>query len=103
MDTDRENRSIRSKPRTNATLSTKTSHGLTRDGTRGSAVRGRLLTALAMDSKAYYLLLLFFLHPLFSLSFLFSSFFNILYFCVERVFRSASLPHYNTALLPKRP
>ena len=78
----------------------KTSHGLVRHRNRGSAMRGRRLTASTMDSTAYHLL--FFLRPLFFLL-IFFFFFFILYFYIERFFHTDSPPHYNTALLPNRP
>ena len=90
MDTDRENRSTRSKPRTSPTLSTK-NFTWTGQWTRVSAVRGRRLTASDMDSKAYHFLLLYFLHPPFSFSFFFSIF---LFIFISGLKGSSTVPAY---------
>ena len=61
---------------------------MARDRIQVSAVRGRRLTASAMDSTVHHFLLLFFLHPLFP-PFLFSF---ILYFWVEPFFTPPACP-----------
>jgi len=86
-----EYRSTRSKPRISASLSTKK---FKRTDPWGSAMRGRRLTASAMD-KAYHILLIFFLQPLF----LFTSSFLLLSFILYSVLNgSSTVPTYPTKI-----